>query len=373
MGVAGMEFQGLKSDSFDVKSGTVIDSDCKLTEFLPALRAADWLALDTEADSLHAYPEKLCLIQLSIPHSDRLIDPLSGMDLQPLWLELKKHQLILHGADYDLRLLRKNHGFVPNRIFDTMLASRLLGEREFGLGNLVKKFLGVVLEKGSQKADWSKRPLTPRMEDYARHDTRHLKALSDILRAQLRQKQRLAWLEQSCDRLIAECAMPSAHEPDLVWRLKGSHKLARAGLAVLREIWRWREKEAIAANKPPYFVLSHEALVDISAAVIEHRPIGHLLPRHFSPRRTDGLNEAIQKGLAVSPGEHPQILRSHSRRHTEAQRQRFAQLEQRRNSRALELDLDPTLIASRATLLALAEDWNSHQIDLMDWQRDLLI
>jgi ribonuclease D len=372
MQAAGMEFQGLKSDSFHVKSGIVIDSDGKLTEFLPALRAADWLALDTEADSLHAYPEKLCLIQLSIPQGDRLIDPLAGLDLQPLWLELKKHQLILHGADYDLRLLRKNHGFVPNRIFDTMLAGRLLGEREFGLSDLVKKYLGVVLEKGSQKADWSKRPLTPRMEDYARHDTRHLKALSDILRAQLRHKQRLAWLEQSCDRLIAECAMPASPEPDLVWRIKGSHKLARAALAVLREIWRWREQEAIAANKPPYFVLSHEALVDISAAVTEHRPIDHLLPRHFSPRRRDGLNGAIQKGLAVSPGEHPQILHFHSRRHTEAQRQRFAQLEQRRNSRAMELDLDPTLIASRATLLALAEDWDRHQGDLMDWQRDLL-
>jgi ribonuclease D len=350
----------------------VIDSNEKLTGYLPAIRAADWLALDTEADSLHAYPEKLCLIQMSTTHGDNLLDPLAQLDLQPLWLELKKHQLILHGADYDLRLLRKNHGFVPNRIFDTMLASRLLGEREFGLGSLVKKHLGVVLEKGSQKADWSKRPLTPRMEDYARADTRHLKSLADLLREQLREKKRLPWLEQSCDRLIAECAIPSSPEPDLVWRVKGSHKLARASLAVLREIWRWREQEAVAANKPPYFVLSHEALVNISTAVIAQRPINEFLPRHFSPRRTDGLNEAIQRGVALAPEAHPEILRFHSRRQSEAQRQRFAQLEQKRNARAMELDLDPTLIASRATLLALAEDWNSHQGDLMDWQRELL-
>ncbi len=367
-----MEVQGLKSESFVVIFRIVIDSDVKLTAYLPALRAANWLAMDTEADSLHAYPEKLCLIQLSTPQGDRLVDPLAGLDLQPLWLELKKHQLILHGADYDLRLLRKNHAFVPNRIFDTMLAARLLGEREFGLGHLVKKYLGIVLEKGSQKADWSKRPLTPRMEDYARHDTRHLKPLSDILQAQLKQKQRLDWLEQSCDRLIAECAIPASAEPDLVWRIKGSHKLARAALAVLREIWRWREQEALTANKPPYFVLSHEALVDISEAVTEQRPIDKLLPRYISPRRRDGLNEAIQKGLAVSPGDHPEILHFHSRRHTEVQRQSFAQLEQRRNARALELALDPTLIASRATLLALAEDWDCHQGDLMNWQRDLL-
>jgi ribonuclease D len=230
----------------------------------------------------------------------------------------------------------------------------------------------VVLEKGSQKADWAKRPLTPRMEDYARADTRHLKPLADILREQLRQKQRLAWLEQSCERLIAECAIPPTPEPDMVWRVKGSHKLARASLAILREIWRWREQEATAANKPPYFVLSHEALVGISAAVVEQRPIGDLLPRHFSPRRGDALNEAIQKGLAVAPDEHPQILRFNSHRQTEAQRQRFTQLEQKRNKCATELDLDPTLIASRAMMLALADNWNQHQADLMDWQRELL-
>jgi ribonuclease D len=210
------------------------------------------------------------------------------------------------------------------------------------------------------------------MEAYARDDTRHLKPLSDLLKAQLREKGRLAWLEESCDRLIAECAIPASIEPDLVWRIKGSHKLARGALAVLREIWRWREQEAVNANKPPYFVLSHEALVDISTAVTEHRPIDKLLPRHFSPRRRDGLSEAIQKGLALAPEEHPQILRHHSRRHTEAQRQRFLQLEERRNARARELDLEPTLIASRATMLALAEDWNANQGNLMKWQQALL-
>src|SRR5580698_2750919 len=111
----------------------MIDSDGKLAEFLPVLRAADWVALDTEADSLHAYPEKLCLIQITVGEEDWLVDPLASLDLTALWEELKRHPLILHGADYDLRLLRKNHGFVPSRIFDTMLASRLLGDREFGL------------------------------------------------------------------------------------------------------------------------------------------------------------------------------------------------------------------------------------------------
>ena len=239
----------------------MINTDGTLAEFLPELQSAEWVALDTEADSLHAYPEKLCLIQISTTRHDKLVDPLAAIDLTPLWPILKKHELIImHGADYDLRLLRKTNGFVPNKIFDTMLASRLLGEREFGLVSLVKKHLGITLEKGSQKADWSKRPLTPRMEAYARADTHHLKPLSDILKEQLRQKDRLSWLEQCCDRLIAECAIPTKPEPDLVWRVKGSHHLTPRALAVLREIWRWREKEALASNRPPFFVLSHEGV-----------------------------------------------------------------------------------------------------------------
>ncbi len=235
----------------------VIDSDGKLSEFLPKLRAAPRVALDTEADSLHAYPEKLCLLQISAAEADVLIDPLARIDLRPLWPVLQQQQLILHGADYDLRLLRRKHDFVPRHIFDTMLASRLLGEREFGLFHLVRKHLGVTLEKGSQKADWAVRPLTPRMAAYARNDTHYLKPLSDILREQLRQKQRLAWLEQSCDRLIADCSRPTRPDPDVVWRLKGCHVLSRRALAVLREMWRWREQEALAGNRPPYFVLNH--------------------------------------------------------------------------------------------------------------------
>ena len=220
------------------------------------LRGTQWVALDTEADSLHAYPEKLCLLQISTAGSDELIDPLAKMDLAPLWAELRSHELIFHAADYDLRLLRKNHSFVPEQIFDTMLAARLLGEKEFSLTNLVGNVLGVQLEKGSQKADWAQRPLTERMENYARNDTRHLKPLSDILRKRLEEKGRIEWHRETCARLIADCsALPSADIES--WRLKGSSKLGRGPLAVLRELWQWREGEAIAANKPPYFILKY--------------------------------------------------------------------------------------------------------------------
>ncbi len=138
-----------------------------------------------------------------------LVDPLAKINLDPLLAALNAHELIMHGADYDLRLLRKHHEFVPSAIFDTMLAARLLGERQFGLSSLAGKFLGVKLDKGSQKADWARRPLTERMETYARNDTHHLKPLADRLKLELQQKGRLAWHQESCARLIAECSKPS--------------------------------------------------------------------------------------------------------------------------------------------------------------------
>lgn len=349
----------------------VIDTDEKLAAFLPVVRAAAWIAVDTEADSLHAYPEKICLIQISTVAGDRLVDPLAGIKLDSLLDALNAHQLLMHGADYDLRLLRKHHEFVPSAIFDTMLAARLLGERQFGLGALVEKFLGVKLEKGSQKANWARRPLTERMEIYARNDTHYLKPLVDKLKLELEQKGRLAWHEESCARLIDESTRALPVDEDQVWRVKGSHALNRPALAVLRELWRWREQEAIAAGRPPFFVLSHEVMADLAAAA-DSRPVEPLVPRHLSDRRRGGIKAAIQAGLQLPAGRHPDYIRNRGRRPNEAERRRFDELERRRNLRAQKLELDPTLIASRSMLAELAHSWDAVAPALMSWQRELL-
>jgi ribonuclease D len=354
------------------KKSAVIDTDEKLAAWLPELRAAKWLALDTEADSLHAYPEKICLIQISTVGGDRLIDPLAKINLDPLLDALNAHELIMHGADYDLRLLRKHHEFIPSAIFDTMLAARLLGERQFGLSSLVEKFLGGKLDKGLQKADWARRPLTERMEIYARNDTRFLKPLADKLKFELQQKKRLAWHRESCARLIEETTQPHVTDLDSVWRVKGSHALSRPALAVLRELWRWREREAIATNRPPFFILKHETLVDVAAAAASNHSVENLLPPRVSPRRRENLLKAIKIGLALSGEKHPEVLRHKFHRPSETEFRRFRELEKHRNARAHKLDIDPTLIASKATLGDLSRDWDQHAPQLMNWQRDLL-
>jgi ribonuclease D len=350
----------------------VLDTEQKLAAFLPTLRAATWVSVDTEADSLHAYPEKVCLIQISTTAGDRLIDPLAGFSLDPLLDALAGHELIMHGADYDLRLLRKHHEFVPNAIFDTMLAARLIGIRQFSLSNLVETWLGVKLEKGAQKANWALRPLSERMERYARNDTHYLKPLADRLERELTAKGRLGWHEESCSRLIADSTGGRPADLDSVWRIKGSHLLSRPALAILRELWQWRETEAIAANKPPFFVLSHDSLVEIAAAAATGRAIEPFFPKHISDRRRGGVLKAIAHALGLSPEQHPKILRAIGRRPTDAERRRFLELQALRDKRATELVIDPTLIASRGTLSDLAHDWDKHAQELMNWQRTLL-
>jgi len=350
----------------------VISTQEQLTAFLPVVKAATWLALDTEADSLHAYPEKVCLIQISTAAGDRLVDPLAGIDIAPFLDSLAGRELIFHAADYDLRLLRKHHEFTPSVIFDTMLAARLLGERQFGLSSLVEKFLGVKLDKGSQKADWARRPLTEKMVTYARNDTHYLKPLEEKLNAELRAKGRLAWHQESCAQLIGECSRPVVVDEDAVWRIKGSTFLERGALAVLRELWRWREREALAANRPPFFVLAHEKMVEISMAVAEQRPVEQLIPPRMHPRRRENLFAAIQVAQAVPPEQFPEKIRHRSQRPTEAEFRRFREIEKRRDHHAHELGIDPTLIAPKSVLGDLARDWDKHAAELMEWQRTLL-
>lgn len=351
----------------------MINSEPQLAAALQSLDRAPWIALDTEADSLHAYPEKLCLLQISFPGEDILIDPLAGLNLSPLFEILQRHELILHGADYDLRLFHRTYSFSPGSVFDTMLASRLLGEMRFSLSDLVQRHLGITLEKGSQKANWARRPLTERMEAYAKNDTRHLKPLADLLRAKLAAAGRLAWHTEVCARLIADSTHLPPPDADQVWRLKGSRKLRRNGLAALRELWHWREAEAIAANRPPFFILPHDLLIEIADVASHGGPVDSLIPRHLTNRRRDGLERALQHGLALAASEQPHIHHTEPYHPSAREKARFLELQQHRDKIATQLQLDPSLIAPKSLLQNLSrEQPDPDGPTLMRWQKELL-
>src|SRR5919106_24528 len=237
----------------------VIATDAQLAELVRKVNAAKRVALDTEADSLHSYREKLCLIQVSAASAgakdgedDFIVDPLSNLDLEPLRHALEAREIVLHAADYDLRMLRRGLNFTASRIFDTVVAARLLGIREFSLGALVKRFFGVELHKHSQKANWALRPLPPRMLKYAVDDVHYLLPLAARLEEDLEQVQRRDWFRQSCGRAIELASVGRERIQDELWRIAGAGALDPHTGAVLRALWQWREAEAEMSHRPPF-------------------------------------------------------------------------------------------------------------------------
>ena len=235
-----------------------------LASVLPVLAPHEPIAVDTEADSLHCYFEKLCLIQISVPGTDFLIDPLAGFDLNPLWSAWTGKQLLFHGADYDLRLLRRAGCPAPARIFDTMLAARLCGIPEFSYAALVARYCDIKIAKASQKANWATRPLSPQMLDYAVNDTRHLYTIAGILETELKRLGRMPWFEQSCERAIRASEADKEIDPEQLWRIPGSGHLRGRAAAIFRELWRWRDEEARRVDKPTFHILHSEKLVAVT-------------------------------------------------------------------------------------------------------------
>jgi ribonuclease D len=245
--------------------------------------------------------------------------------------------------------------------------------RQFGLNDLLQRFLGVTQEKGPQKANWGRRPLTDRMVHYALNDVRHLRALANVLREELLKLGRLAWHGEVCAKIIHTATHCEPPDPDEVWRLKGSGTLDRCGLAVLREMWRWRETEAIRANRPTFHILVPDKLIELAACAAEAgRPPLDRIPPHLSPRRHRGLLAAIETGLALPPAQRPERPRHDRPRPSQAVVDRADALREKRDRRAAELGLDPSYLASRAQLYELAETQDPAKTSLMKWQAALL-
>src|SRR6266404_14495 len=346
-----------------------IATAAKMAELVGQIEDADRVAVDTEADSLHCYREKLCLLQFSLPGRDYVVDPLAGVDLAPLSAALERKEIVLHGADFDLRLLRRGLNFTAQRLFDTVIAARLLGIREFSLAALVKRYFGVELGKGSQKANWARRPLPARMLEYAINDTHYLLPLAERLESQLKQCDRMDWLRQSCQRAIEQAAVERVRDEDEVWRIRGSASLRGRAAAVLRALWQWREKEAEAADRPPFHILQNHELLNAAVSFASEK-----LPdyRHFSLRRRQAFRQAAQNALQLSEEEWPVSLRRFGTRPSAGMMARTEELRRRRDRGARELDLEPSFIASRSTLEAIAADEACATTLLVSWQRAVL-
>jgi ribonuclease D len=371
----------------------VITDSAQLASLIEQIESADRVAVDTEADSLHSYREKLCLLQISVPapsstassvdaglcmtqgHEpgrgvcDFMVDPLANANLEPLRRALEAREIVLHGADYDLRMLRRGLNLVAKRIFDTLIAARLLGIREFSLAALVKRYFGLTLLKGSQKANWAQRPLPTRMAEYAINDVHYLLPLAEKLEAELDCSGRRDWLQQSCQRAIELATVARIRNQDELWRIRGSGVLRGRAAAVLRALWHWREKEAEKADRPPFHILRNEDLLKAAAKFASGSVPDY---RHFSFRRRQGFREAAQAALRAPESEWPVSRRRSGTRPTTETVQRAEELRRRRNKSAEELGLEPSFIAPRSTLEVIAADGTRAPALLVPWQRELL-
>jgi ribonuclease D len=347
----------------------LISTPSELDSLCSKLAAFDPIALDTEADSLHCYFEKLCLIQITYGEQDLLVDPLAGLDLQPLFQVLTTRRLILHGADYDLRLMRRTGFSEPGSVFDTMIAARLTGHLEFSLAALVKQYFGVELVKGSQKANWARRPLSPQMEAYARNDTHFLITLAGILENRLRELGRLEWFEQSCAKAVATARIDKERDMDTAWRISGSSDLQGRASALLRALWFWRDSEARSADRPAFHVLQNEKLIEAAARIDGGE---NMIFPHLSTSRQRRFDAAVQTALAMPAEEWPRPIRKPRLRPTPEQERFFMALKTKRDATAKALELDPALIAPKATLEQIAADPGSAATRLLPWQFSLL-
>jgi ribonuclease D len=351
-------------------SSDLLAADSQLAELLEKINAVERVAVDTEADSLHSYREKLCLLQISLPGHDSIVDPLADVDLAPLRVALEPKEIVLHGADYDLRMLRRGLNFTARRIFDTVIAARLVGIREFSLAALVKRYFGVELTKGSQKSNWAQRPLPARMAEYAINDVRYLLPLAEGLEAELDRHERQDWFRQSCERAICQAAVERVRDEDELWRIRGSGSVHGLEAAVLRALWQWRDKEAEAADRPPFHILQNHELLNAARNFASGRMPDY---RHFSSRRRQAFREAAQSALRLSEAEWPVPQRPRFGTRPSVRTVRRAEaLRQRRDESAKELDLEPSFIAPRSAIEAIAADQTRATTLLARWQRELI-
>ncbi|HEY5035737.1 MAG TPA: HRDC domain-containing protein [Chthoniobacterales bacterium] len=347
----------------------MIASDSQLAEILPSLRPAGRVAVDTEADSLHCYFEELCLIQLTFGEQDYLIDPLATVNLQPLCAALGEKEIVLQGMDFDLRLLRRSLDFVAHEVFDTVFAARFLGLREFSLAALVQKYFGVTLAKGSQKANWARRPLPSGMAKYAMNDTHYLLPLAAQMQSEMEALGRMDWFRQSCRRALEQAAVQRERDPDQVWRLAGCGTLPPRTNAIVRALWRWRDGEARRIDRPAFHILQNSSLLDAAMRFAAGDTADF---RHFSDRRREGFLAAAQEGLATPEKEWPQRPPREPKPRTRIREKRLAELKLRRDQEAANLGLDAAFIASRNVLEAIAAEESAAENLLVEWQRELL-
>ncbi len=339
--------------SFDAPVWVTRSSD--LTRMAADLSQHTIVAVDTEANSLHAFREQVCLLQFSTEKTDYLVDPLALKDLSPLAPVFANPRIekVFHAAEYDIIGLKRDFSFTFSNLFDTMIASRILGRSAVGLAAMLESELGIQIDKRYQRANWGQRPLPLALMDYARFDTHYLIQLRDHLHAALVENGYWALAQEDFHRLTLTA--PGNHSDDHLenfWRVAGKEHLSPQQNAVLLELCAYRNRQAAAADLPLFKVLSNATLVHLAQVLpqtaAELDGIVGLSPRLID-RHGRALLQAIQRGLQAEPLERPRRERP-----DDAYLARLEGLRSWRKSAAQELKVESDVVLPKDILEAIA-------------------
>jgi ribonuclease D len=339
-------------------TATYLDTDAAVAAWLAGIKSAKRIALDTEGASFHRFIDRIYLLQLSTDDRHAIIDPLpiGKPSLLGALVEDPKVEIVFHDADYDLRLLHQDYGWQIRKLFDTRVAAQLLGFKAFGLAALLEQYAGVKLDKKHQRADWSMRPLSADMLDYAAQDTMHLLGLRDELGGQLKKKGRLAWAEEEFERL-ENVRWDADDSANAFLRVKGARDLERRALALFRELVQWRNEAALKLDRATFRVVANEVLLEAAAtAPRDKKSLGAIkgMPRGILERSGDEMLAAIERGLAVPEAEWPRFPKSARWDRDPAFDQKVGALKSVRDDAATRLELDPGVLCSRERMEMVA-------------------
>lgn len=346
----------------------MIETKETLNDYIATLNS-DFLGMDLEADNMHRYQEQLCLIQCTDGNKHQLIDPLAIEEIEQFKEKIASSEIWMHGADYDMSLMLKSWQILPKMLFDTQIAARLLGATSFGYGNLVENYLGVKLDKGMQKADWARRPLTEEMKQYALNDVIYLQPLAETLVNKLKEKKRYEWFEECCETALKKSSKRQQIKED-PWRIKGSGKLKPLALAYLRELWHWREREAEALDRPVFMVCNNKQLIewveDIAANKIPQ------LPKYFRSSRINRFIAAKNKVKYLKAEEMPQIIKISGREKNIEIEKRIDRVLKAKNQLAQDICIESGVICNRQTVENIMHGEAEAENVLMKWQYALM-
>jgi ribonuclease D len=340
-----------------LNSEEIIVTAASLAALTDCLLRESVIAVDTEADSLYSYFDKVCLLQFSTREADYLVDPLALKDLSVLAPLFSSNDVekVFHACEYDILCLKRDHHFIFNNIFDTMIAARILGWKNVGLGNILQERFDVELNKKLQRADWGHRPLKQEELTYAREDTHYLLALRDSQLAELRRLERLEEAREEFWRLTQVEPTPRRFDPDGYWHVKGARELDPPALGMLRELYRLRETQARKENRPPFKVLSEATLVALSSSAPSSpkelaRQVSDFAQKRYGP----SILEAISRGQAQPQSSPPRPNSRHGAPLDNAARARLERLKEWRKKRAAARGVENDVIVPNDVLTTLA-------------------